>query len=333
MANVRIDDAIPLEIAIDEDVASVTATTTNNSEDGTSLASSVLQYEFKYGRRYHGYQAGSYAFPNDEPEQDRLDMVHHVYYRALHNRLILAPFDPDGKRILDIGTGTGIWAIALGDQYPGAKEILGIDLSPIQPAWVPANVRFLLDDVEKPWVPSTDGEGYDFIHCRYMAGSIKDWPRLIQRCFENLKPGGWLELQETRNRLYSEDGSLKGDSYMVKMMEGLIEACEKIGRTMDPAPLMEGWVRDAGFEKVVKQTVKLPVGVWPKDARLKECGALLRVNFIEGVEGFTAALFGEVLGWPREEVEALNAGVRAESLRNDIHPIFDFDIISAQKGR
>ncbi|KAL3480789.1 S-adenosyl-L-methionine-dependent methyltransferase [Aspergillus californicus] len=319
---------LPLEIAVDEDLASLSAPTTTGASSSTSLAESVLQYEFKYGRRYHGYQAGSYAFPNDEREQDRLDMVHHVYYRALHNRLFLAPFNPDGKRVLDIGTGTGVWAIQLGDSYPLTQEIVGNDLSPIQPAWVPPNVRFIVDDVEKPW-----GSGeYDFIHCRYMAGSIRDWPGLVRRCFENLKPGGWLELQETANTLYSEDGSLKGDSYMVKMMEGLMEACEKIGRTMDPAPMMEGWVREAGFKKVLKQTVKLPVGIWPKDARLKECGALLRVNFIEGVEGFTAALFGEVLGWPRDEVEALNAGVRAESLRNDIHPLFDFQVISAQKA-
>lgn len=200
---------LPLEIAVDEDLASLSAPTTTGASSGTSLAESVLQYEFKYGRRYHGYQAGSYAFPNDEREQDRLDMVHHVYYRALHSRLFLAPFNPDGKRVLDIGTGTGIWAIQLGDSYPLIQEIVGNDLSPIQPAWVPPNVRFIVDDVEKAWVC---GEGYDFIHCRYMAGSIRDWPGLARRCFENLKPGGWLELQETANTLYSEDGSLKGDS-------------------------------------------------------------------------------------------------------------------------
>ncbi|KAL4914512.1 S-adenosyl-L-methionine-dependent methyltransferase [Aspergillus aurantiobrunneus] len=256
-------------------------------------------------------------------------MVHHVYYRVLNNRLFLAPLDPVGKRVLDIGTGTGIWAIQFGHQFPLASEILGNDLSPIQPSWVPPNVRFVVDDVEKPWVP---GEPYDFIHCRYMAGSIKDWPLLVRRCFENLKPGGWLELQETANRLYSEDGSLKSDSYMSRMMDGLIEACGRIGRTMDPAPGMEGWVRQAGFDKVLTHKFKLPVGVWPKDARLKECGALLRVNFIEGVEGFTAALFGDVLGWEREDVQALNAGVRAESMRSDIHPVFDFHVISAQKA-
>lgn len=44
-------------------------------------------------------------------------MCHHVYYRALGDRLFLAPIDLDGKRVLDIGTGTGIWAMQLGMLY------------------------------------------------------------------------------------------------------------------------------------------------------------------------------------------------------------------------
>lgn len=38
------------------------------------------------------------------------------------------------KRILDIGTGTGIWAIQMAEQNP-ESTIWGIDLSPIQPSW------------------------------------------------------------------------------------------------------------------------------------------------------------------------------------------------------
>ncbi|KAF9890155.1 hypothetical protein FE257_006316 [Aspergillus nanangensis] len=298
------------------------------SSSNTSLSSTVQQYEFKHGRRYHGYQAGSYHFPNDQREQDRLDMIHHLYYRVMNNRLFMAPIDPRGMRILDIGTGTGIWPLQLGDEHPGAQLIVGNDLSPIQTAWVPSNVKFVVDDVEKDWV---EHEPYDYIHCRYMAGSIKDWPRLIRQCYDNLKPGGWLELQESANVMYSEDGSLQPGHYMTKMMDGLIEACQKIGRTMDPAPDMENWVKEAGFATVQKHKFKIPVGSWPKDPRLKECGSFMRVNFVEGVEAFTASLFTEVLGWTLEEVQVLNAGVRNESLRNDVHAIFDFFVFAAQK--
>jgi methylase of polypeptide subunit release factors len=95
-------------------------------------------------------------------------MMYHVFYRVLENRLILAPIDPNGLDILDIGTGTGIWAIAVGDQYSHAN-IVGNDLSPIQPDWVPPNVKFVVDDVEADWAEPIQ---YDHIHCRYMAGSI-----------------------------------------------------------------------------------------------------------------------------------------------------------------
>jgi SAM-dependent methyltransferase len=294
----------------------------------TSLMTDVLKYEWKHGRRYHSYQAGSYNFPNDEQEQDRLDMVHHVYFRLLNDRLFLAPIDPNGMRILDIGTGTGIWPIHLGDEYPGASVIVGNDLSAIQPAWVPPNVKFVVDDVELDWVET---ELYDYIHCRYMAGSIRDWPRLVRQIYRNLKPGGWIELQESANTIYSEDGSLKNDNMMVKMMDGLMEACDKIGRTMDPAPSMKLWAEAAGFTKVKEERFKLPVGSWPKDPRLKEIGALLVLNFVDGAEAFTAALFRDVLGWTQNEIAVLNAGVKAAARQKDVHPLFDFLVITGQK--
>lgn len=56
-----------------------------------------------------------YKFPNDEQEQDRLDMFHHIFKLALGGKLFLAPIQREGPlRILDIGTGTGIWAIEMG---------------------------------------------------------------------------------------------------------------------------------------------------------------------------------------------------------------------------
>lgn len=98
------------------------------------------------------------------------------------------------------------------------------------------NVRFIVDDVELDWVES---ELYDYIHCRYMAGSIRDWPRLVRQIYDNLKAGGWVEFQESANTLFSEDGTLKPGNTMVQMMRGLTEACDKIGRTMDPRAVDE----------------------------------------------------------------------------------------------
>ena len=53
---------------------------------------------------------------------------------AMDNKLYFAPIGPEPERILDIGTGTGIWAIEAGDELPKA-HIIGTDLSPTQPTW------------------------------------------------------------------------------------------------------------------------------------------------------------------------------------------------------
>lgn len=94
-----------------------------------------------------------------QPELDRLDLTHQMIMEVMEGKLHLCPLDKDKPlRILDIGTGTGIWAIQMGawphflivthplrrvqrtkyeppgDQYP-LSEIIGTDLSPTQPIW------------------------------------------------------------------------------------------------------------------------------------------------------------------------------------------------------
>ena len=68
-------------------------------------------------------------------------MQHHMYYMSLGGHLYRAPIQHPVREVLDLGTGTGIWAIDFADQHPEAN-VLGIDLSPIQPGWVPPNCQF-----------------------------------------------------------------------------------------------------------------------------------------------------------------------------------------------
>lgn len=80
------------------------------SRASTSVCSSVRDYEFENNRRYHRFQEGRYQFPNDDLEQEREDMKHAMVVHLCDGRLHFAPLE-DPRRILDVGTGTGIWAI------------------------------------------------------------------------------------------------------------------------------------------------------------------------------------------------------------------------------
>ena len=297
-----------------------------SDEEGSVYTPSIASvHEWKFGRRYG---SGSYQFPNDEPEQARLNICHEAFLLLLENRLFLAPINPDSMRILDIGTGTGVWAIEMSNLYPLATTIVGKDLSPIQPPWGPPNVEFMLDDIEEDW---TETQPYGYIHCRYMAGSIGNWPRLVRQCYQNLRPGGWVEFQETICSPYSEDGSLEPSHKLVELIRLLVDACNRVGRSLDPGPSLKGWLQDAGFTGIRLRYIKSPIGTWPKDPRLKEIGLLLALNLIEGIDAFTAVPFREAMGWSPNEITAFNEAARKDLRRRNTHAIFDIMVITAQK--
>ena len=64
------------------------------------------------------------------------------------------------------------------ESYPDAV-ITGVDLSPIQPSFVPENVRFYVDDFEDEWVDPVNK--YDYIHLRFALHTLKDRNSLMQR--------------------------------------------------------------------------------------------------------------------------------------------------------
>lgn len=81
----------------------------------------------------------------------------------------------------------------MGDQYPSA-HVLGIDLSPIQPDWLPPNVRFLVDDVESSWLHPRNH--FDYIHSRHTVMAIRDWHRLLEQAYELSLIGEGRQLPE-----------------------------------------------------------------------------------------------------------------------------------------
>ncbi|TDZ20265.1 Secondary metabolism regulator LAE1 [Colletotrichum orbiculare MAFF 240422] len=294
-----------------------------------SLASSVVDYPIEHGRRYHAYRSGAYFMPNDESEMDRLDLSHATAVKLMGNKHYLAPLDKEKvHNILDIGTGTGIWAIEMGDIFPNA-EIYGNDLSPIQPEWVPPNVKFEVDDVESPWL---DDRRYDYIFCRFMFGSVKDWPKLVKSIYDNLNPGGHAEFIDITSEYYSPDGTLKEEHATRQWNKTLVDAINSMGREISPGPKLEGWVKDAGFENISHNKYLVPVGPWAKDPHYKEIGFMNLMQALKGLEGFTMRIFTGVLGWTREEVEVHLVDVRKElKALHTFHAQYDLHVVYGQK--
>jgi len=294
----------------------------------TSLSESVTNYKYENGRRYHAFREGSWPVANDEKQQNQMDLFHHVYSLRLNGDLYLAPIGDNPQKILDVGTGTGIWAIEIGDMHPSA-HVVGNDLSPIQPKWVPPNVQFEVDDCNDTWLHTSDS--YDFVHVRALHGAVTDWGKLCKEAYNVVKPGGWIEVAEHATELRSDDGSLPADCPLVKWVKNIEEACEIAGRTVIVGPYIESWLRDAGFQNIKMEVFKLPVGTWPRNKVDKEIGAFNLINMVECVEGVTLQLFTKVLKIPIEETTQVIHDVQNDFRKRNYHMYIPYYVAYAQK--
>jgi hypothetical protein len=76
---------------------------------------------------------------------------------------------------------------------------------------------------------------------------------------------------------------------------------------------------DAGFVDVEEHVLKLPVGLWPKNKRLKNVGLFEMVNMDEGLEGLSLMLFTRALKWTPEQVQLFLMDVRKDVKNPNIH--------------
>lgn len=286
-----------------------------------SITSSVTDFPEIHGRTYHAYRMGRYSLPNDDKENERLDIHHALIYKAMGGRLYFAPINPNLQRAIDIATGTGIWAIQFADQHQSA-EVIGNDLSPTQTTMVPPNLKFIVDDIEGDW--GYERQPFDFVHARFLAGAVRDWPRLMQQTFNCTKPGGWAEFQDWNTFIYSHDNSIPPDSAIAKFHAMCGNARESQGFDMKPGKSLEGWMKAAGFQNVHAQKIYLPLGTWPKDRSLKEIGAFNLLQMQEAVEAICLGTLPHAPEpWSYEEIQAFLIQIRQDFRNRKFHGRYD----------
>ncbi|KLP16767.1 methyltransferase [Fusarium fujikuroi] len=295
-----------------------------------SITSSILHYRTINGRTYHSERGNAaYWGSNDERQSEAMDIAHHMFTLAQGGELHLAPINDNIQKVLDVGCGTGIWAIDFADKYPGC-EVIGTDISPIQPSWVPPNVKFEIEDFNQDW--TFPPESFDYVHLRYLVGCVPNWDNLFEQAFKVLKPGGWVESFEASAIIESDDDSVKPDSALAQWGPIFIKASKTIGNTFTVVGdnLQRPGIEKAGFTDVEQWDSKLPLNPFPKDPKLKEMGQFGELFSTQDTEGLVLFV-ANTLGWTPEEVHVYIAKFRREIRDRRNHPYIRLRTVWARK--
>jgi SAM-dependent methyltransferase len=204
-------------------------------------------------RRY--LEDSTYQLPKDAEEDVRLNFQHHVLFHAIGNHYV-APLSPPLKLILDVGTGTGIWANEMARLFPGAI-VVGLDLTdysfkePTQ-----ENCLLRLGNV-LAGLPFPD-DFFSYTHQRLLVAGIaaENWPRVVRELVRVTRVNGWVELVEANSLA-------EGAGPATARMQELLETVSKSwGFDGEMIRHLGDLLLDAGLQQVEMQPIPIPVGDW-----------------------------------------------------------------------
>lgn len=265
--------------------------------------------QFLDGRRYR--QDIPYALPKDLGEVNRLDFQHYLLNQAIKTNHV-APISPQNTtNILDLGCGTGRWALEMSAEFPQA-QITGLDIEPplIPPEALNANCAFVQGNVllRLPFPDNT----FTYVHQRLLALAIpaEQWPQELAEIVRITAPGGWIELIETLHRIEPLGAAGK------QMNDWIEQFCQR--RRIDPS-LGEHFsiLLDENPALVEKNVYyyDLPVGEWAgREGALFAKSNLaiyqsVKPLYVEELH-IEANTFDHVLATMLQEWDALHASLR-----------------------
>ncbi|KAF5678145.1 methyltransferase [Fusarium heterosporum] len=261
---------------LDSGILSDDSFSESDSSSTTSLTSAAEEYFWLYGRPYPNRSMG---------------------YSC-------------NKSVLDIGTGTGIWPIQFGDKNPGIK-VVGTDISPIQPDWVPPNVEFQMEDCDRLW--TFPESSFHFIRAWGLNGCVNRYS-FTKEAFKTAAPGGVVEFGEVCVGLCSSNGTLADKCHMKEWEDFFQQAGNKRGKPFmvtDDETLRRA-MEDAGFNDVKEHKYKIPIGTWHEAKEDVESAHIDLEVFHSDIKGEMLRLAIEELDWDESKISTFASELRQE---------------------
>ncbi|KAM0437943.1 hypothetical protein ACHAQK_007028 [Fusarium lateritium] len=188
-----------------------------------------------------------------------------------------------------------------------------------------------IEDCTQEW--TFNPNSFDYVHMRYLYGSISDWSALFKEAFTVCKPGGWVESYEASPRMESDDGTVTETCAINEWGKFFIEGGRKLNRTFEiiDKDLQKKGMEEAGFVDVQVWDFKAPIGGWAKDPRLRQIGQFAQAALEQDYEGYVLYMANMVLGWSKEEVSLYCAQLRREIRSGKFHPYYRQRVVHGRK--
>lgn len=208
------------------------------------------------GRRY--VTDAPYILPKDLGEINRLDFQHFMLRSFLHANFLAPVGQPHD--ILDVGSGTGRWAIQVAQQFPQAN-VFSLDIEPPQARQSavveaqPDNCVFVQGDVLQG-LPFPDAS-FDFVHQRLLMGAIPGprWPDVVRELMRVTRPGGWVELVEA--------APVAGNGPALHQLhDWMVQATRMRGLDVTIGPRIGDLLREAGLQHITYHDLPIPIGAY-----------------------------------------------------------------------
>ncbi len=247
----------------------------------------------------HYLEHSDYQLPKDAEEDFRLNFQHHALYHALGNHYV-APIHPPLHTILDVGTGTGIWASEMAHLFP-LSFVVGIDLSPIsfkEPAQ--ENCVLRVGNVIAG-LPFPD-EFFSYTHQRLLVAGItaENWPRVVRELVRVTRPGGWLELVEVDDRMQNAGPATARMQELVQMVSKSLGFDGEVIRHLGDLLIQEG------LQSVEILPIPIAVGEWAG-----RVGSMMKRDFLAALTALRSRYCAQA-GLAENEFDALTAAMAEE---------------------
>ncbi|HET9109535.1 MAG TPA: methyltransferase domain-containing protein, partial [Ktedonobacterales bacterium] len=222
-----------------------------------------------------------YLLPKDIGETQRLDFQHYLLRYALKGNYA-APIRK-ASDILDVGCGTGRWAMEVAAEYPDAN-VIGVDVAPppVEEGATtdtrPDNYAFVQGNVLER-LPFADNS-FDFVHQRLLILAIpaNRWPGVTQELLRVTRPGGWVEMVEGGDNF---EGSPVMDTITSWGQQLLRRRGIDSSVIAQTGPMLSA----SGATDVTTRTVRLPIG--KHGGRV---GAMVETNTITALTALRAPI-------------------------------------------